>query len=437
MSEEIKLVSFYPGYSWRTNDDKISTIPKKTSTPAKPHHKSVASRVIPDSSERIKHVSFNPGNHFVCDDGNTSTISERTPTPAKPSVRSTGLKFNSKKKNVELKERDFPHQSTLTSFCEFKVSSQNVKQKSSIDGNYIKLVIDKNQNESFSKQLKKLEEILQELACSCGIEKLLEELRNIFDKNLPKNQSENPVKKMTELSHYNNKFENMMTTLNNRIRYNNTIGNFSHKICDKINLHDNTKTISDVILERLNNKKRNNEKIVIKEPRKAGMLKINADKMNLSDSPKNKSVGKIVEIVELAEILNKLISVCEKIVYTLQIMDQYQLSNDYDKMAKFYISKLIHLKCPLSASLIIKYDSAELFHKFMTGFYIMYFSNCLVIESKVSHLRIDVVYQQERLKVWLKKYIPMLNLFKNSVADFPKTWDLKAWDEWLGIFQVL
>ena len=148
------------------------------------------------------------------------------------------------------------------------------------------------------------------------------------------------------------------------------------------------------------------------------MLKIIAVNSNLHDLLQYKSIGKIPE---LSDVSQNLISVCEKILQTLHLIYQHQDNNDYFvEMTIFNIRKLIRWKSPLPASFINKYSSADLFHKFMTGFYRMYFSKCF-IKSKYAkhyHLYIDFVYQQAILEVWLKKYIPMLKMLEESVSRF-------------------
>jgi len=398
-------------------------------------------------SENIKHVSFYPGNDWQVNDDKTSTISERTP---KPPVCSK-LKSNINKNQgtlISLCELAYSqnikkNQDKLISLCE--AYSQNAEHKSTINGDCIKLVIDENQKESFSNQLK--------------------------NKN---NQSKNPVKKITEPSHSHNKNnEKLMqsvllptTLLENRInRIRNNFGSLSAKDSDKINLHGNTKTMSDINFVTSNNNKSNDEKNAITELKKAGVLKINAGKRNLSDSQKNKSVGKVVDVIE---VLKYLISACENTLQTLHFMDQHIADTDeYVEMALSNIRSLICWKSPMPASLINKYSSAKLFHKFMTGFYRMYFSNCFIKDKSAEfyHLHIDVVNQQTRLEIWLECYIPLLERLKSLAERFFEESDIlyqstlillcefkdysqntkhksgistvKMWDKWSGNIQSL
>ena len=147
-------------------------------------------------------------------------------------------------------------------------------------------------------------------------------------------------------------------------------------------------------------------------------------------------LSRLVDLYKIIKILTKF---CQNIYEILAALDEYQPgSDDFFLKAGYCLDKLICLKTCLPEYLIGRYKSAELFHKFITEFYVKYYlSNFFVKDksTKVTLLRRNILDQLPELAKWLQLFIPMLVEFVNKLSSLkPSTlyahWKNSSRDIW-------
>ena len=147
-------------------------------------------------------------------------------------------------------------------------------------------------------------------------------------------------------------------------------------------------------------------------------------------------LSRLVDLYKIIKILTKF---CQNIFEILNALDEYQPgSDDFFLKAGYCLDKLICLKTCLPEYLIGRYKSAELFHKFITEFYVKYYlSNFFVKDksTKVTLLRRNILDQLPELASWLQLFIPMLVEFVNKLSSLkPSTlyahWKNSSRDIW-------